>query len=126
MSINRNESFTLKFVCHIFIVVFIYALLLLFSTFRIYYSLSSSFKRLKRKVCRLFPIRKKNTKKGCTFTKCDGGSSILYGDKFKTKLDPTHRELNRDSIHTRGTIWDWIQGKEVSGATRPRPFSKHL
>ena len=43
----------------------------------------------------------------------DGGSSILYGDKFKTKLDPTQRELNRDSIHDWGTIRDWIQGKAV-------------
>ena len=112
MSINRNESFTLKFVCHISIVVSIYTLLLLFSTLRRYY-LFYSFKRRKRKVCFLFPIRKKNTTKGCTFTKCDGGSSILYGDKFKTKLDPKHCELNRDSIHNWGTIRDWIRGKEV-------------
>ena len=40
-------------------------------------------------------------------------SSILYGDKFKTRLDPTQRELNRDSIHDQGTIRDWIRGKGV-------------
>ena len=80
-----NHS-TLKFACHIFIVFFIYALLLLFSTLRIYYSFSSSFKRRKRKLCCLFPIRKKNTTKGCTFTKCDGGSSVLDRNSGKTKL----------------------------------------
>ena len=35
------------------------------------------------------PLHKKSTTKGCTFTKCDGGSSILYRDSSKPNWNPT-------------------------------------
>ena len=41
---------------------------------------------------------KENYYKVMYFYKCDGGSSILYGDKFKTKLEPNNNpELIHDS-----------------------------
>ena len=47
------------------------------------------FHRRKRIVCFLLPLRKKITTKWCTFTKCYGGSSILYGDSSKPNWNPT-------------------------------------
>ena len=126
MSINRNESFTLKFACHIFIVVFIYALLLLFSTLRIYYLFSSSFKRRKRKLCCLFPIRKKNTTKGCTFQSVM--AVVVFFTETSSKPNWTPHIVNW--IVTQFTIGGQygigFGGRRWSGATRPRPFSKQL
>ena len=69
MSINRNESFTLKFVCHIFIVVFIYTLLLLFSTLRIYYLIYSSFQKTQKESLLPLPYPQEKYYKGMYFYK---------------------------------------------------------
>ena len=66
MSINRKESFNIE-IClsYIYCSFYIHTLTSIFCLQNLLsiYLFSSSFKRCKRNVCRLFPIRKKNTTK---------------------------------------------------------------